>query len=138
MNKTQKQTIAAARAAWDALHELDNQRQRHYRAELLTLACNGEREHRNFADNFAAHHPGAASVRDCARTLAVLRLAEYLTGARQMPVPGDYLTTPAYVLHAAALVAEYRGLISAAWCGLDVAALAEADYCALVKPEGLA
>jgi len=131
MNK--KQTISAARKAWDALHALDNQRQRHYRAELLALAVTGERQHRKFADRWAAYHPGAASVTDCARTMAVVRLAEYLTGARNMPVPADYLSTPPECLLAAALVAEYRFLILEAWRGLDVDALAAADYCALVQ-----
>jgi len=135
MNK--KQTISAARKAFDALYSLDDQRQRHYRSELFALAAAGERQHRKFVDNFAAHHPGAASVTDCARTMAVVRLAEYLTGARKMPVPADYLSTPPECLFAAALVAEYRGVIVDAWAGLDVAALTSADYCALVRPDGV-
>jgi len=133
MNK--KQTISAARKAWDALHTLDNQRQRNYRSEFLALAVTGERQHRKFADRWSAHHPGAASVTDCARTMAVVRLAEYLTGARNMPEPVDYLSTPPECLFAAALVAEYRGLINEAWRGLDVDSIASADYCALVRPD---
>lgn len=129
---TRAQKLKLTREAFDRLHVLNNISWSSHQEKLLDLCSEEERGHRGFAPDFAKHHHGAASVRDCARVFAVKRIAEYLSGHR-MPRGKDYLHYQKSCFYAAGLVHEFRKEIRKAWRGLDVKALTELDYSEFVR-----
>lgn len=100
--------------------------------ELIRICADEERGHRNSGPDFSAFHPGAASIKDCARMFAVKRIAEYLQGAT-MPKGKDYLHFQKSAFYAAAMVDEFRADLEKALSGFSVPELAQLDYCDFVK-----
>lgn len=119
--------------AFDQLHTLNNHNWKNYREALLEMCQEEERGHRGCLPEFNRYHtPDTIGIKDAAKLFAVKRVAGYLCGER-MPKGKDFLHTQKSCFYAAGLVDEYRKEIRKAWRGLDVAALAELDYCEFVK-----
>jgi len=135
--QTQKQILKLTRKAYNALSDLDRKHTTAYREELFRLCKAEEKDHRGFIPStFNEHHPDAASIADCARMFAVLRIAEYMKGD-SFPAGKDYLHFQKSAFYAAGIVDEYRDEIDLAWSaeGLNIEELAKMDYCQLVSPK---
>lgn len=102
--------------------------------ELFGLCEQEERGHRTWGPEFAKYHPNSASVKQCARSFGVKRVAEYLL-SQEYPKGQDYLHTQKSCFIAAGIADEFRDEILKAWASLDLKAIAALDYCLLVNPE---
>jgi len=103
---------------------------------LLSECIEEERSHRSWGPDFARHHPGAASVKDCARVFAVKRIAEALIGGRRKyPRGQEYLHCQKSWFTACGMADEFGKQIRKAWRGLDLEAFAALDYCEFVRAD---
>lgn len=132
--KNQKQTLSIVRQAYDDLEFLNNKTWTRYRDNLLAECVAEEKSHRGFMSEFNRSHPNASGVTDCAKSFAVKRVAEYLTGTK-FPRGKDFLHIQRSCFYAAGLVDEFRKEIRKAWRKHDLKALCEIDYVKLVSPE---
>jgi hypothetical protein len=122
--------------AYSALDVLNNITWTSYRDKLCDMACAEERDHRKPFGRFGhPPMPKGASVVAAGKLFAVKRIAERLTGKGHQPTIADVISYQPSAIYAASLVDNYRERIEAAWAGLDVAQLAELDYCEFVGNE---
>ena len=99
-----------------------------YRNVCFRMALEEERGHRR-----GWRWPKGASAQVAARLFVVKRIAEALTATndRKLTIK-DVLHTQPSAIYAASIVANYDDEVMRAWDGLDVAELADLDYCKLV------
>lgn len=103
-----------------------------YRNVCFRMALEAEREHRRGAPA-GWTWPKGATPRAAARMFVVKRIAEALTATddRKLTIK-DVLHAQPSAIYAASIVANYSTEVMRAWDGLDVAELADLDYCKLV------
>jgi hypothetical protein len=103
-----------------------------YRNVCFRMALEEECGHRLSAPA-GWRRPKGASAQAAARMFVVKRIAEALTATddRKLTIK-DVLRTQPSAVYAASIVANYRDEVMRAWDGLDVAELADLDYCKLV------
>ncbi len=131
---TARETIKLANKAYNKLEPLNNISWNSYREKLFKMCVAEEKDHRGFMSDFREHHTSdTASVNDAARLFAVKRIAEYLTRPESVPKGKDFLHIQPSCFQAAGIVDEYKETVLKCWEGLDIAQLAELDYCAIVK-----
>ena len=120
-------TLAFIDQAYGVLDTLNHIQLTSYRDRCFDMACAEERDHRRspFGDR-----TWGISVPAAARLFVVKRIAEALT-ANRLTI-ADVIRTQPSALYAASLALNYREIIQAEWQGLNIKALAELDYCALV------
>ena len=123
--------LSTIRKAFQALRGVFNFYHIQWADTLASECAQEERQHRGTNGEFAKYHPDAASVADCAKAFAVLRVAQYLNGER-FPSGKDYLHFQRSCFTAAGMVDEFRDQILAAWQPFNLDELLAIDYCRLV------
>lgn len=129
-----KPQLKLINSAFDKLDQVFYSKNTNWADKLLKLCIEEEKGHRGSFSDFAPHHPGAASVRQCAKQFAVLRVAEYLCG-HKFPSGQDYLHTQTSCFIAAGIVDEFGAEVRKAWDGYDLKAITALDYLDLVQPD---
>lgn len=128
-----RETINLVKKAFYALAPLDNIDWNSHREKLFQLCRDEEKNHRGFMCGFRESHTSdTASVNEAARLFAVKRIAEYLQNER-MPQGKEHLHIQTSCFYAAGIVDEFRERIEKLWADFDIPALANLDYCQIVK-----
>lgn len=126
-----KPQLKLINAAFDKLSWIFDAKTTNWAEKLREQCLKEEKGHRGFVDGFARCHPGAASANQCAKMFAVLRVSQYLLGAK-FPSGQDYLHTQTSCFIAAGIVDEFRDDIYKAWKDLEIREIVALDYLDLV------
>lgn len=130
-NTTNHPPLSTIRKAFQALRGVFYSNSIQWADTLADECAQEERRHRGTNGEFANYHPKAASVADCARAFAVLRVAQYLSGER-FPSGKDYLHFQRSCFTAAGMADEFKEQILQAWQPFNMDELLAIDYCRLV------
>lgn len=125
--KTTKEKLTLVAKAYKALEHVFYSKMRNHAEETLKVAISEEKQHRGFGSDFAAYHPAAATVNQCAKMFVVKRVADYISGER-LPDLKDYFHTQQSAFMCAAIALEFGDEVRQAWAAFDIRELAAFDY----------